>query len=38
MSLNNGGDEITLIDASSVERNRFAYAESEEGKRIVTTH
>jgi beta-lactamase superfamily II metal-dependent hydrolase len=38
MSLNNGGDEITLIDSSNVERDRFAYLGSQEGKRILTTH
>jgi hypothetical protein len=38
MSLNNAGDEITLLDASGTERDRFAYATSQEGKRILTIH
>jgi beta-lactamase superfamily II metal-dependent hydrolase len=38
MSLNNNGDEITLIDAASVARDRFSYATSSEGQQIVTSH
>ena len=38
MSLNNSGDEITLLDQSSAEHDRFAYATSSEGVRITTGH
>jgi hypothetical protein len=38
MSLNNAGDEITLIDAMSTERDRFAYAATNEGVAILTGH
>jgi hypothetical protein len=38
MSLNNAGDEICLIDASGNERDRFAYASSNEGEEISTGH
>lgn len=38
MSLNNGGDEIVLLDGAGVERDRFAYSTSSEGKRITTAH
>jgi beta-lactamase superfamily II metal-dependent hydrolase len=38
MSLNNSGDEIVLLDASGIERDRFAYAGSSEDTSIPTTH
>jgi len=38
MSLNNQGDEIVLIDAGQVERDRFAYQVSTEGIVIQTSH
>jgi lamin tail-like protein len=38
MSLNNAGDEIVLLDDSGTERDRFAYAESEQNVRIATSH
>ena len=38
MSLNNGGDTITLIDADNVERDRFQYQGSSEGVPIPTGH
>jgi hypothetical protein len=38
MTLNNAGDEITLLDATGTARDRFANATSQEGKRILTTH
>jgi len=38
MSLNNAGDEIVLIDPSSVERDRFSYPSSSEGDRLSTNH
>lgn len=36
MSLNNGGDEISLIDSSGVVRDRFEYDASAEGGSIAT--
>ena len=38
MTLNNAGDEIVLIDAASVERDRFSYVSSSQGVRIPTNH
>jgi len=38
MTLNNAGDEIVLIDAASVERDRFEYSVSSEGDVIDTGH
>jgi beta-lactamase superfamily II metal-dependent hydrolase len=38
MSLNNGGDEIVLVDPASVERDRFSYLKSSQGVRISTNH
>jgi hypothetical protein len=38
MSLNNAGDEIALLDAMSVERDRFAYGATSEGVAILTGH
>ena len=38
MSLNNAGDEIVLIDATQVERDRFGYQTSSEGTVIKTLH
>ena len=38
MSLNNAGDEIVLIDATQVERDRFGYQTSSEGTVIRTLH
>jgi beta-lactamase superfamily II metal-dependent hydrolase len=38
MSLNNSGDEITLLDQSQTAHDRFAYATSSEGVRITTGH
>jgi beta-lactamase superfamily II metal-dependent hydrolase len=38
MSLNNGGDEIALIDAAEVVRDRFEYTTSTEGGSIATGH
>lgn len=38
MSLNNAGDEIFLIDATNVERDRFSYSMSSEDVRIATNH
>ena len=38
MSLNNAGDEVVLLDAARMERDRFAYAMSVEGSGIVTGH
>jgi hypothetical protein len=38
MSLNNAGDEIVLIDATQLERDRFAYQTSTEGAAIQTLH
>ena len=38
MTLNNTGDEITLIDSSSVERDKFSYSTSSQGQRIQTNH
>ncbi len=38
MSLNNTGDEIVLLDAGNVERDRFNYAASSEGTIIKTQH
>jgi competence protein ComEC len=38
MSLNNAGDELSLLDADSVERDRFEYAASSEGMIITTGH
>ena len=38
MSLNNGGDEISLIDAAEVVRDRFEYSASAEGGTVATGH
>jgi competence protein ComEC len=38
MTLNNAGDEITLVDSNGNERDRFSYPDSEEDERIVTNH
>ena len=38
MSLNNGGDKVTLVDAANVERDRFEYSASTEGTVIRTQH
>jgi beta-lactamase superfamily II metal-dependent hydrolase len=38
MSLNNGGDDIVLLDDTGTERDRFAYTTSSEGKLLITTH
>lgn len=38
LSLNNGGDEIVLIDAQQAERDRFEYTASTEGTVIKTEH
>jgi competence protein ComEC len=38
MTLNNAGDEIVLVDPSSVERDRFSYPSSSEGDRLSTNH
>ena len=38
MSLNNGGDEIALIDAMSTERDRFEYSATSEGVQVLTGH
>lgn len=38
MSLNNGGDEISLLDDQGVVRDRFSYAASSEGTIIETGH
>jgi beta-lactamase superfamily II metal-dependent hydrolase len=38
MTLNNAGDEITLVDATTVERDRFEYTVSSEGVAINTSH
>jgi len=38
MSLNDAGDEVTLIDATSTERDRFAYAATSEGVEVLTGH
>jgi len=38
MSLNNGGDEIVLVDAAGAEQDRFAYLSSQLGVRIQTSH
>jgi competence protein ComEC len=38
MSLNNAGDEIVLVDAANVERDRFEYSASSEGTVIQTQH
>ena len=38
MTLNNAGDEIALIDAATLERDRFEYAASSEGVTINTSH
>ena len=38
MNFNNAGDEIALIDNSGIARDRFEYAASAEGTRIMTGH
>ncbi len=38
MTLNNGGDEITLLDAGKLERDRFEYGSSTESVVIKTGH
>jgi hypothetical protein len=38
MTLNNGGDEITLFDAAHVERDHFKYEASTEGIVINPNH
>jgi hypothetical protein len=38
MTLNNGGDEITLFDAAHMQRDRFSYDSSTEGVVIMTNH
>ena len=38
MSLNNAGDEIALLDAMNVERDRLAYGPTSEGVAILTGH
>lgn len=38
MTLNNTGDEITLVDTTNLERDRFSYSTSSEGDRIETNH
>lgn len=38
MSLNNAGDEITLLDAGGAEQDRFKYMSSTEGVAIQTGH
>ncbi len=38
MSLNNGGDEIVLLNAAGLEQDRFQYAGSQVGVRIQTGH
>jgi hypothetical protein len=38
MTLNNGGDEITLFDAAHVQRDKFQYDSSIEGTVIQTDH
>jgi beta-lactamase superfamily II metal-dependent hydrolase len=38
MTLNNTGDEISLVDDANVERDRFSYASSSQGQRIQTNH
>jgi competence protein ComEC len=38
MSLNNGGDEITLLDAANAVRDSFTYTSSTEGVVIQTLH
>jgi hypothetical protein len=38
MTLNNAGDEIVLIDSTTVEQDRFEYSTSSEGVAINTLH
>jgi hypothetical protein len=38
MTLNNAGDEITLLDSANAERDRFSYTTSSQGQRIQTNH
>jgi len=38
MSLNNGGDEIVLLNAAGLEEDRFRYTASQLGVRIQTGH
>lgn len=38
MSLNNGGDEIVLLNAAGLEQDRFRYTGSQPGVRIQTGH
>ena len=38
MSLNNAGDEMALLDAMSMERDRFAYGATSEGVAISIGH
>lgn len=38
MSLNNAGDEISLVDSQNVVRDQFRYAASSEGTTIQTSH
>ncbi|OFV95845.1 MAG: hypothetical protein A3H28_08915 [Acidobacteria bacterium RIFCSPLOWO2_02_FULL_61_28] len=38
MSLNNAGDEVVLVDAEDVERDRFEYSATGEGTIIKTLH
>jgi hypothetical protein len=38
MSLNNAGDEIALVDAMIMERDRFAYSATSEGVEVLTGH
>jgi len=37
-ALNNGGDEIALIDTASTERDRFEYSATSEGVQVLTGH
>lgn len=38
MSLDNGGDEIVLLDAQNMEQDRFRYTSSAEGLVLHTGH
>jgi hypothetical protein len=38
LTLNNAGDEVVLLDAMAIERDRFSYTASSEGVRITTGH
>jgi hypothetical protein len=38
MTLNNAGDEITLLDPKQTQRDQFSYTSSTEGTVIKTLH